>query len=260
MIIGCDLPLPVGGVGGRVAMLVIRASGVAYAFAASWCAVGQDALPPGEAPGSEIRLPEPTPGILSGLYPRVYAKAGGMLVFPLDTDNDNDAVVGTQTDDLVLRSELGGGWYGAAGLRFAAGPRGDDAGVGLRVEGEFAQRFFDTDGLFIDSTEFRDLDGDIEVTTIIGNVLLDITADDFRGYGGIGVGYADVDASVNGVSDSDSGVAVQFPFGVETRLVPHVWLDVGCRLLVVPSLDSMSDLDEYSVVTVELFAGISLEL
>jgi opacity protein-like surface antigen len=241
-------------------MRIVRVFGAVSALVVSVCAAGQDAAPPSAAPAAEVRLPEPTPGILSGLYPRVYAKAGGMIVFPLDTDNDNDAVVGTQTDDLVLRSELGGGWYGAAGLRFAAGPRGDDAGVGLRVEGEFAQRFFDTDGLFIDNTEFRDLDGDLEVTTIIGNVLLDITADDFRGYGGIGIGYADVDASVNGVSDSDSGVAVQFPFGIETRLVPHVWLDVGCRLLFVPSLDSMSDLDEYSVVTVELFAGITLEL
>ena len=108
-------------------------------------------------------------------------------------------------------------------------------------------------------TVLRDLDGDLEVTTIMGNALFDITVGNLRGYTGIGLGYADVEADVNSFSDSDSGFAIQLPIGFETQLVPYVWLDTGIRFLYVPNLDSMTDLDEYRLFLTEVYAGLSFE-
>ncbi len=197
-------------------------------------------------------------GVLSGVNPHVYIKGGGMVVFPIDTDNENRTVGGG--DDVTLRSDVGGGWFVAAGVRLGPGPKPWSEGMGFRLEAEFAQRYFGTDGLYIDDVQVRDLDGDLEVTTIMGNVLVDITAGNLRGYAGIGLGYADVEADVNFVSDSDSGFALQFPIGFETQLVPHVWLDTGVRFLYIPNLDSMSDLDEYRLFTTEVYAGIAIEI
>ncbi|MEO1717971.1 MAG: outer membrane beta-barrel protein [Planctomycetota bacterium] len=197
-------------------------------------------------------------GILSGVHPHVYIKSGGMITFPIDTENENRTVGGG--DDVELRSDIGGGWYAAAGIRLGPGPKPWSEGMGFRLEAEVAQRFFSTDGLFRDDVQLRDLDGDLQVTTIMGNVLFDITVGDLRGYSGIGLGYADVEADVNGFTDSDSGFAIQLPIGFETQLVPHVWLDTGVRFLYIPNLDSMSDLDEYRLFTTEIYAGITLEL
>ncbi|MEL7484369.1 MAG: outer membrane beta-barrel protein [Planctomycetota bacterium] len=196
-------------------------------------------------------------GILSGVHPHVYIKGGGMVTFPIDTENENRTVGG---DDVEFRGDIGGGWYAAVGLRLGPGPKPWSEGMGFRLEAEFAQRFFGTDGLYRDDVQVRDLDGDLEVTTIMGNVLFDITAGNLRGYTGLGFGYADVEADVNGISDSDSGLAIQLPIGFETQLVPHVWLDTGVRFLYIPNLDSMSDLDEYRLFTTEVYAGISIEI
>ncbi len=197
-------------------------------------------------------------GILSGVHPHVYVRGGGMITFPIPTENENRTVGGG--NDVELRSDIGGGWYAAAGIRLGPGPKPWSEGMGFRLEAEFARRFFGTDGLYRDDAQLRDLDGDLEVTTIMGNVLFDITTGNLRGYTGLGLGYADVEADVNGVSDSDSGFAIQLPIGFETQLVPHVWLDTGIRFLYIPNLDSMSDLDEYRLFTTEIYAGITLEI
>lgn len=196
-------------------------------------------------------------GVLSGVHPHVYIKGGGMVVFPIDTDSENRTVGG---GDVTLRSDVGGGWYAALGIRLGPGPKPWSEGMGVRLEAEYARRYFGTDGLYRDDAQVRDLDGDLTVTTIMGNVMFDVTAGNLRGYAGIGLGYADVEADVNGVSDSDSGFAIQFPIGFETQLVPHVWLDTGVRFLYIPNLDSMSDLDEYRLFTTEVYAGISIEI
>lgn len=196
-------------------------------------------------------------GILTGLHPHIYVKGGGMVTFPIDTENENRTVGGG--DDVELRSDVGGGWYAAAGIRLGPGPKPWSEGMGFRLEAEYARRYFGTDGLYRDDTQLRDLDGDLEVITIMGNALFDITVGNLRGYTGIGLGYADVEADVNSFSDSDSGFAIQLPVGFETQLVPYVWLDTGIRFLYVPNLDSMTDLDEYRLFLTEVYAGLSFE-
>lgn len=191
-----------------------------------------------------------------GPYPSLYLRGAVALVFPFDTEVESD-VFG---DDLELNSKVGLGYNLGAGVRLGPGPNPSDPGVGWRFEGEFAQRYYDTDSLIDDDgDEVEDIDGDIEVTTIMGNVLFDVTNDAFRGYLGFGAGFAQVDAEINGESDDTTSFALQIPFGVEIRVVENVWIDVGTRWLFVPGLDIDTDIEEFSILTADLHVGVVVE-
>lgn len=191
-----------------------------------------------------------------GPYPSLYLRGAVALVFPFDTEVESD-IFG---DDLELNSRVGLGYNVGAGVRLGPGPNPSDPGVGWRFEGEFAQRFYDTDSLIDDDgAEVEDIDGDIEVTTFMGNVLFDVTNDAFRGYLGFGAGFAQVDAEINGETDDTTSFALQIPFGVEIRVVENVWIDVGTRWLFVPGLDIDTDIEEFSILTADLHVGLVVE-
>ena len=204
---------------------------------------------------------EPAPirqGLFSGLYPHVYVKGGGMVVFPIATDAESDPNA-PGADELEFRGDIGGGFFAAAGFRLGPGKRPDEPGVGYRFEFEYANRTYDPDGLFFEDLQITDTDGEIDVTTIMGTVMVDVTSSDFRGYIGLGAGVAQVDVTINNVDDDDTKLAFQLPIGFETRLLPNLWFDVGCRWLFVPGIDTMTDVTEFSVLTAELYAGLTLE-
>ncbi|MEM9166023.1 MAG: outer membrane beta-barrel protein [Planctomycetota bacterium] len=197
-------------------------------------------------------------GLLAEFRPRFYVRGGGALVLPADVDLESDSL-GFTGDDEFLRSDVGFGYHAAAGLRFV--PEGSRYGTGLRIEFEFADRRYDTDGIGRDGDGiFRDVDGRVDTMTFMGNILADVSFDSFRGYGGIGFGVAEVDVRAEGLSDSDTNFALQIPFGIETKLLPHVYLDTGCRFLFVPSVDTDTILSEFSVLTAELYLGLTLEI
>ncbi|MEM8757365.1 MAG: outer membrane beta-barrel protein [Planctomycetota bacterium] len=212
----------------------------------------------------------PSRGLLAGAFrntrPSVYAKGGGMIVFPFATDAESDTL-GVGTTDLEFRSEIGGGYYAALGLRLGPGPKLGTPGVGVRIEAEFADRSYEPDGLFEEDDDFfdedsifvLDVDGDVDVQTYMGNILIDIAAGEFRGYFGVGFGAADVDIEFNGVSESTTEFAVQFPLGVEVQLIDHLWLDFGCRWLFIPDIDTDTDVSEFSIFTAEIYAGLMVE-
>lgn len=237
-----------------------RATGVL--LAAAWpLAVGaQDDAEPVRA-SDWSTWDEPAPirtGLFSGLHPHVYAKGGGMVVFPIATDAESDPTA-PGADELEFRGDIGGGWYAAAGFRLGPGPSPDDPGVGYRFEFEYADRAYDPDGLFFEDIQITDVNGEIQVRTIMGTFLVDVTGADFRGYIGIGAGVADLDMTLNGVDDEETALAFQLPVGFETRILPNLWFDLGCRWLFVPSIDTETDVSEFSVLTAEIYAGLTLE-
>lgn len=193
----------------------------------------------------------------SGPHPHVYARGAISLVFPFDTDVERDVGV---SDDLELNSKLGFGYNTGIGLRLGPGPNPSDPGVGYRFEAEFAQRFFDTDSIIDgDGNTVQDLDGDLEVTTIMANFLVDICNEGYRGYLGFGAGLAMVDADIEGETDDDTSFALQVPLGVEMRIVDNVWVDFGTRWMYIPSLDIDTDITEFNVLTVDAYVGLLVE-
>ncbi len=192
----------------------------------------------------------------SGPYPSVYVRGAAALVFPFDTEVETMSF----GDDLELNSKIGVGYSVGAGIRLGPGPNPADPGVGYRFEGEFAQRFYDTDDLINDDGDsVQDIDGDIEVTMIMGNVLFDVCNEGYRGYLGFGAGIAMVDAEINGTSDDDTSFALQIPIGVEIRVVDNVWIDVGTRWVYIPGLDLDTDIEELSILTADLHVGVVVE-
>ncbi len=192
----------------------------------------------------------------SGPYPSVYARASAALVFPFDTEVET----ATMGDDLELNSKIGVGYSLGAGVRFGPGPNPSDPGIGYRFEGEFAQRFYDADSLIDeDGATVSDVDGDIEVNMIMGNVLFDVTNEGFRGYLGFGAGVAMVDVDLDDMTDSDTTFALQIPFGVEIRVVDNIWIDVGTRWVYIPGLDFDTDIEEFSIFTADLHVGVVVE-
>jgi opacity protein-like surface antigen len=192
-----------------------------------------------------------------GQHPHVYARGAVSLVFPFDVDVERDS--GT-SDDLELSSKLGFGYNAGVGFRLGPGPNPSDPGIGYRFEGEFAQRFYDTDAIIdSDGNTVEDVDGDIEVTTIMGNFLIDITNEGYRGYIGFGAGFAMIDAEIDGDTDDDTSIALQIPIGVEMRIVDNVWVDFGTRWMYIPGLDIDTDITEFSVLTADLYVGLLVE-
>lgn len=192
----------------------------------------------------------------AGPYPSLYVRGSAALVFPFDTEVET----ATAGDDLELNSKIGVGYSLGAGLRLGPGPNPSDPGVGYRFEGEFAQRFYDTDGLIDDNgSTVEDIDGDIEVTTIMANILFDVTTEGMRGYLGFGAGVAFVDAEINGQKDDDTSFALQIPVGVEIRVVDNVWIDIGTRWIYIPGIDLDTDIEELSILTADLHVGLVIE-
>ena len=192
----------------------------------------------------------------SGPYPSMYVRGSAALVFPFD----NEVETTSFGDDLELNSKIGLGYSFGAGVRLGPGPNPADPGVGYRFEGEFAQRFYDTDDLINDDGDsVQDIDGDIEVTMIMGNILFDVCNEGYRGYLGFGAGVAMVNAEINGTSDDDTSFALQIPVGVEIRVVDNVWIDVGTRWVYIPGLDLDTEIEEMSVLTADVHVGVVVE-
>lgn len=191
-----------------------------------------------------------------GPYTSVFIRGSAALVFPFETEVETS----TAGDDLELSSKIGVGYNVGVGLRFGPGPNPSDPGVGYRFEGEFAQRFYDTDDLVNEEGDsIQDVDGDIEVTTVMANALFDVTTEGIRGYMGFGAGVATVDAEIDGESDEDTSFALQIPIGCEIRVVENVWIDVGTRWMYVPGLDIDTDIEELSILTGDLHVGLVIE-
>lgn len=192
-----------------------------------------------------------------GYHPHIYGRGAISLVFPFDTEVERDSGI---SDDLELNSKVGFGYNTSVGIRMGPGKNPSDSGIGYRFEAEFAQRYYDTDSIIDeDGSTVEDIDGDIEVTTIMGNALLDVTTGIYRGYGGIGAGIAFVDADINGETDDDTSFALQIPLGIETRITDNLWIDVGTRWMWVPSLDIDTDITEFSILTADVYVGLLLE-
>lgn len=192
-----------------------------------------------------------------GPYPHVYARGAASLVFPFDVDVERSS---STSDDLELDSKLGFGYNAGVGFRLGPGPNPSDPGIGYRFEGEFAQRFYDTDGIIdSDGNTVQDIDGDIEVTTIMGNFLIDITNGGYRGYIGFGAGVAMVDADIEGDTDDDTSFALQIPIGMEVRVIDNVWIDFGTRWMYVPGLDIDTEITEFNVLTSDVYVGVLVE-
>lgn len=209
------------------------------------------------APSFEKYVQDETVFTSSSVSPHVYARGAISVVFPFDVDVERSS--GT-SDDLELNSKVGIGYNASVGLRLGPGPNPSDAGVGYRFEAEFAQRFYDTDSVIdADGSTVDDIDGDIEVTTIMGNILFDVTTGGYRGYAGFGAGYAMVDAEINGETDEDESFALQIPIGVEARITDNIWLDFGTRWLWVPSLDIDTDITEFNILTADVYVGVLVE-
>jgi len=197
------------------------------------------------------------PAIYSGgPHPSVYVRGSAALVFPFDTEVETTSM----GDDLELNSKIGVGYSVGVGLRLGPGPNPSDPGVGYRFEGEFAQRYYDTDSLIdADGATVEDVDGNIEVTMIMGNILFDVCNEGYRGYLGFGAGVAMVDVDFNDMNDSDTRFALQIPVGVEMRVTDNVWIDVGTRWVYIPGLDFNTDIEEFSILTADLHVGLVVE-
>jgi len=192
-----------------------------------------------------------------GTHPSVYVRGAVSIVFPFDVNVERDS---GSSDDLELNSKIGIGFNTGIGLRLGPGPNPSDPGIGYRFEAEFAQRFYDTDSVIdIDGNTVEDIDGNIEVTTIMGNFLIDMTNQSYRGYLGFGVGFAMIDAEINGETDDDTSFALQIPIGVEMRVVDNVWIDFGTRWMYIPGLDIDTDITEFNVLTVDAYIGLLVE-
>ncbi|MCA9271934.1 MAG: outer membrane beta-barrel protein [Phycisphaerales bacterium] len=192
----------------------------------------------------------------SGPYPSIYIRGAAALVFPFDTEVETTSF----GNDLELNSKIGVGYNVGAGIRLGPGPNPADPGVGYRFEGEFAQRFYDTDDLINDDGDsVQDIDGNIEVTMIMGNILFDVCNEGYRGYLGFGAGVAMVDAEIDGTSDSDTSFALQIPVGVEIRVIDNVWIDVGTRWVYIPGLEFQTDIEEMSILTADVHVGLVVE-
>lgn len=193
----------------------------------------------------------------SGPYTSVYVRGAVGVVFPFDVEVESTTIMG---DDIELNSKVGIGYNTSVGLRLGPGPNPADPGVGYRFEAEFAQRFYDTDSLIDqDGTTLSDVDGDIEVSLIMGNILFDVSNEGYRGYLGFGAGVAMVDAEINGVSDDDTSFALQIPFGVEYRIVDNIWIDVGSRWVFIPGIDLDTDIEEMFILTADVYVGLLIE-
>ena len=196
----------------------------------------------------------------AGIHPHIYARGAVAMVLPLDVDVETRTGGSTPSgEDPELNSKIGFGWNAAVGFRLGPGARPDEPGIGYRFEAEFAQRFYDTDSLQDNDTTLQDLDGNIEVTSIMGNVIFDVSAGQYRGYLGFGVGMAMVDVEIEGRSDDDTNGAFQIPMGMEVRVTENVWIDVGTRFFFVPGLDVDTDLNELSVLTADVQIGVLIE-
>lgn len=192
----------------------------------------------------------------TGPFPSVYVRGSAALVFPFDTEVETISF----GDDVELNSKIGVGYSVGIGLRLGPGPNPADPGVGYRFEAEYAQRFYDTDSLINDDGDtLADVDGDIEISMFMGNILFDVCNEGYRGYLGFGAGIAMVDAEIEGTSDDDTSFALQIPIGVEIRVVDNVWIDVGTRWVYIPGIDLNTDIEELSVLTADLHVGVVVE-
>lgn len=151
----------------------------------------------------------------SGPTSRAYVALSGFLVQVADVDFTDPAFPGTT---FRVEPDLG------FGARLAVG------GIFLRdwrVEGEIAYRLNDAGELC--AVSCVGLTGKVESLAVMANGYYEAPSGAVRPYVGLGLGYGDVTAKLEGIRDSDRGLAYQLMAGLAFPQGRDVALILGYR-------------------------------
>lgn len=127
---------------------------------------------------------------------------------------------------------------------------------GLRFDAEASYRKADTDTVRVFGLGNADIDGEVNATSLMGNIYFDIpTGGPVRPYIMGGLGVSNVEIELEGEEEDDTVMAAQAGTGVIFEVSQNVTLDLGYRYFVTEDV-SLGDDVEASFDGHNLTAGI----
>lgn len=172
--------------------------------------------------------------------PYVSASAGVAFL----SDSDADTPIGTIKD--AIEYNTGFAVNGAVGL---------DGGM-YRLEAAIGYQTNDVDAAWGDP----DADGDLSILSFMANGYIDfgMSVSPLEPYVMAGLGYASVEASDDGDSESDGVFAYQFGAGVGIDATPNVKLDIGYRYFATSDVSFGGP--DFSIASNNIMAGVRVGL